>query len=318
MKDVIIPIKLISLLADGNIHSPKEFTLILGKTYIVLEQYIQVIRNWGLDVLIIPNKGYLLSTSLQLLNESIIHTYLPEGQIKVLSIVDSTNQYFIKRIGTIQSGDACLAEFQTKGRGQRGRTWISPFGYNLYFSLYWHLKKSLMLRGLNLIIAIAIAELLQNIGAIRVRIKWPNDLYLNNSKLAGILVETSSNAGGYSHAVIGVGINLTMPESVGIKISQNWINLNETGIKIDRNMLAATLICTLRRALQEFEENGFAPFFNRWKPLDHLSDRQVILLQGKQRIYGVARGINTKGALLLEQKGKIQAYCFGEISLYTL
>ncbi|CAK8739444.1 Bifunctional ligase/repressor BirA [Sodalis praecaptivus] len=272
-----------------------------------------------MDVFTVPGKGYRLHAPLQLLDEAAIRARLPSGRLAVLPVIDSTNQYLIERIGTLAPGDACVAEYQAQGRGRRGRQWISPFGNNLYLSLYWRLEQGpAAAGGLSLMVGIVMAEVLQRLGAEGVRVKWPNDLYLNDRKLAGILVEINGKAGDAAHVVIGAGINLAMREPAAGMIDQGWINLQEAGIVIDRNALVAELTATLRQALRQFEGEGFAPFVARWQALDNFFDRPVKLLIGDREIRGIARGIDAQGALLLEQDGERHAYLGGEISLRGL
>ncbi|MGL9724640.1 bifunctional biotin--[acetyl-CoA-carboxylase] ligase/biotin operon repressor BirA [Sodalis sp. (in: enterobacteria)] len=319
MKDVTIPLKLISLLADGEFHSGEQFGAALGMSRAAINKHVQTVRNWGVDVFTVPGKGYRLHAPLQLLDEDAIRARLPSGRLAVLPVIDSTNQYLIERIGTLAPGDACVAEYQAQGRGRRDRQWISPFGNNLYLSLYWRLEQGLAAAGgLSLMVGIVMAEVLQRLGAEGVRVKWPNDLYLNDRKLAGILVEINGKAGDAAHVVIGAGINLAMREPAAGMIDQGWINLQEAGIVIDRNALVAELTATLRQALRQFEGEGFAPFVARWQALDNFFDRPVKLLIGDREIRGIARGIDAQGALLLEQDGERHAYLGGEISLRGL
>ena len=319
MKDITVPLKLISLLADGDFHSGEQFGESLGMSRAAVNKHIQTLREWGIDVFTVPGKGYRLHGPLQLLDEQQLLSRLPEGRVAVLPVIDSTNQYLLDRIATLQSGDACVAEYQGQGRGRRGRQWFSPFGANLYLSLYWRLEQGPAAAiGLSLVIGIVMAEVLQRLGAQDVRVKWPNDLYLHDRKLAGILVEINGKAGDAAHVVIGAGINLTMREPVGDVINQGWINLQEAGIKIDRNALTANLIKELRQALAIFEREGFTAFHGRWQALDNYYNRPVKLLIGDREITGVARGINAQGALLLEQDNEIRPYLGGEISLRGL
>ncbi|CUX96187.1 Bifunctional ligase/repressor BirA [Candidatus Gullanella endobia] len=311
-----IPLKLINLLADGKFHSIEQFNMLLGVNNACIKKYIKIVRNWGVDIFTMPGKGYRLYAPLQLLDENIIRKLLPEGRLTVLPVIDSTNQYLIEHIGSIQTGDACVAEYQAQGRGRRGRQWISPFGNNLYLSLYWRFEKGLESSGgISLMVGIVMAEVLKRFGAEKVQVKWPNDLYLNNRKLAGILVEIFGKVDNTTHIVIGAGINLAMRESTVGKIDQEWINLKESGVTIDRNVLAAELTSTLRQAFLQFERNGFSPFFSRWQALDNFLNRPVKLLVAEQEIKGIARGIDAQGALILEQEGKLHAYFDGNISL---
>lgn len=234
----------------------------------------------------------------------------------VLSHVDSTNQYLLNRAYKLQSGDACLAEYQKAGRGRRRRHWVSPFGTNLYLSIFWRLAQGPSAAvGLSLVIAVVIAEVLQRLGAHNIRVKWPNDLYLNDRKLAGILVELIGKTGDAAHLVIGVGVNLTMCATHAQAISQRWINLQETGISVDRNALAAILINTLRQSMQRFEKDGLTPLISNWNLLDNCINRPVKLIIGEEQIFGIAKGVNQNGALLLDQQGIITPFMDGEISL---
>ena len=169
--------------------------------------------------------------------------------------------------------------------------------------------------GLSLVVGIVIAEALQAAGAEDVRVKWPNDLYLNDRKLAGILVELSGKTGDVAHIVIGAGINLMMRNVDSSVVNQQWISLQEAGITIDRNALTVGLINKMREALAVFETEGLAPFINRWAKLDNFINRPVKLVIGEREIQGIARGIDSRGGLLLEQEGEITGWVGGEISL---
>jgi len=316
MKDITVPLQLISILADGEFHSGEQLGSLIGMSRAAINKHIQTVRDWGVDIFTIPGKGYSLPHPIQLLEEEKILSMLPAGRVNVLPVIDSTNQYLLDRISELSSGDACVAEYQQAGRGRRGRKWFSPFGSNLYLSMYWKLDQGpAAAMGLSLVIGIVMTEVLQRLGAADVRVKWPNDLYLKDRKLAGILVELTGKTGEAAHLVIGAGINLKMREPVADTINQGWINLQEAGVNIDRNELTATLLKELRSALLHFEQEGLAPFITRWRGLDNFLDRPVKLLIGDQEIHGIERGIDQQGALLLEQDGVIKPYIGGEISL---
>ncbi|MCE1919894.1 biotin--[acetyl-CoA-carboxylase] ligase, partial [Enterobacter ludwigii] len=103
----------------------------------------------------------------------------------------------------------------------------------------------------------------------QVRVKWPNDLYLNDRKLAGILVELTGKTGDAAQIVIGAGLNMVMRNVQNDVVNQAWINLQEAGITIDRNTLAVRMINELRSSLTLFEQEGLAPFLSRWEKLDN-------------------------------------------------
>jgi birA, biotin-[acetyl-CoA-carboxylase] ligase region/BirA biotin operon repressor domain len=316
MKDNTVPLTLISILSDGDFHSGEHLGEKLGMSRAAINKHIQTLRDWGVDVFTVPGKGYSLPEPIQLLNEDLIRSSIVEGNVTVLPVIDSTNQYLLDRLSTLHSGDACVAEYQQAGRGRRGRKWFSPFGANLYLSMYWRLEQGPAAAiGLSLVIGIVMAEVLQSLGADKVRVKWPNDLYLQDRKLAGILVELTGKTGDAAQIVIGAGINLAMRNVETDVVNQGWINLQEAGIKIDRNTLAVRLIKELRAALQLFEQEGLAPYLSRWDKLDNFIHRPVKLIIGEKEIFGISRGIDIQGALLLEQDGVIKPWMGGEISL---
>jgi len=316
VKDNTVPLTLISILSDGEFHSGEQLGERLGMSRAAINKHIQTLRDWGVDVFTVPGKGYSLPEPIQLLNEDLIRSSISEGAVTVLPVIDSTNQYLLDRLASLRSGDACVAEYQQAGRGRRGRKWFSPFGANLYLSMYWRLEQGPAAAiGLSLVIGIVMAEVLQSLGADKVRVKWPNDLYLLDRKLAGILVELTGKTGDAAQIVIGAGINLAMRRVESDVINQGWINLQEAGIKIDRNTLAVRLIKELRAALVLFEQEGLVPYLQRWEKLDNFIHRPVKLIIGEKEIFGTSRGIDMQGALLLEQDGVIKPWMGGEISL---
>lgn len=316
MKDNTIPLTLISILADGEFHSGEQLGERLGMSRAAINKHVQTLRDWGVDVFTVPGKGYSLPEPIQLLDEEIINQQINQGTVAVLPVIDSTNQYLMDRISQLQSGDACVAEYQQAGRGRRGRKWFSPFGANLYLSMFWRLEQGPAAAiGLSLVIGIVMAEVLRDLGAEQVRVKWPNDLYLQDRKLAGILVELTGKTGDAAQIVIGAGINLAMRNVETDVINQGWINLQEAGLTVDRNTLAVRLIAELRAALVLFEQEGLSPYLSRWEKLDNFINRPVKLIIGDKEIFGISRGIDTQGALLLEQDGITKPWVGGEISL---
>ncbi|KGD84600.1 BirA family biotin operon repressor/biotin-[acetyl-CoA-carboxylase] ligase [Pantoea sp. PNA 14-12] len=319
MKDHSVPLKLIDILSDGEFHSGEQLGETLGMSRAAINKHIQTLKSWGLEVYTVTGKGYSFPAPLQLLNEEAILGQLSQPDVAVIPVIDSTNQYLLERMDSLPSGAVCVAEYQQAGRGRRGRHWFSPFGANLYMSMYWRLEQGpAAAMGLSLVIGIVMAETLQSLGAEDVRVKWPNDIYLHDRKLAGILVELTGKTGDAAQIVMGAGINLAMRNADAAQINQGWINLQEAGVTLDRNDLAATLINRLREALPVFEQEGLAPFVARWAGLDNFINRPVRLLVGEREVHGIARGIDNQGGLLLEQEGEIKSWMGGEISLRPL
>ncbi|MBZ3683962.1 bifunctional biotin--[acetyl-CoA-carboxylase] ligase/biotin operon repressor BirA [Providencia huaxiensis] len=320
MKETNIPLQLIDILADAQVHSGEQLGEQLGMTRSAINKHIKTLRSWGLNIETIAGKGYKLPYQINLLSKEAIKKQVDGVNIIVEPVIDSTNQYMLERINSLKSGDTCLAEYQSAGRGRRGRQWISPFGCNLYLSMYWKLDQGPAAAvGLSLVVGIVIAEALNKISQDKVKVKWPNDLYMNDKKLAGILVELTGKTGDAAHIIIGIGINIGMNKNNienANTITQEWSSLRDEVENIERNELSANIIKSLRKSLVIFEREGLEPFLERWFKLDNFLNRPVKLLIGNDVITGVERGINDQGALLLQKDNdEIIPYIGGEISL---
>ncbi len=308
--------QLLQLLADGEFHSGEQIGQQLAISRAAISLQVKGLKALGLDIFSVTGKGYRLARPLELLDAAYLEQ-LPGAPIHCIAVIDSTNQYMMSRLADWQKGECLLAECQTSGRGRRGRQWVSPFAGQMIMSLYWRLESGFAAAmGLSLVVGVALAETLQALNYPDVGLKWPNDLYARGEKLAGILVEMSAIAGGSCHVVVGVGLNLTMPVELGAHIGQPWTSLARLRSEpLQRNLLTATFIQNLRRALESFEQDGLAPFVERWNRLDIYRDKPVQLTLGEQQISGVVRGINPQGGLVLERNDTLEVYMGGEISL---
>ncbi|UTV27612.1 bifunctional biotin--[acetyl-CoA-carboxylase] ligase/biotin operon repressor BirA [Photobacterium atrarenae] len=317
MKEHGTRLALVAQLADGQFHSGEALGQAIGISRAAISKHIKVLQSWGLDIFRVQGKGYSLVSKLDLLNCDKIQAQVKCPSLDLIPVIDSTNQYMLDRVGQLPRGAVCLAEYQEAGRGRRGRQWLSPFGSNLYLSMYWRLDAGMAAAmGLSLVVGVAIAEALQSLGADEVKVKWPNDLYYRDQKLAGILIEMTGQAGEAAHLVIGMGLNVAMREQEGTAIGQAWANLEQACSALpERNLLAATLIQRMQETLEHYEQVGLDGFVERWNRIDNYLDRPVKLLIGERVVEGVARGINSQGALLLETEQGITPYIGGEISL---
>lgn len=179
------------------------------------------------------------------------------SKLILFETIDSTNSYLLNRMPC--SGEVCLAEEQTKGRGRLGRTWCSEPVGNIYFSLGWCFSKNIgELSGLSLAIAVIVAAVLKKYDpTITVQLKWPNDILHAGKKIAGILLE-----GKASCVVIGIGLNLYSSDS----FQDNWTSLFDmTKKNIQRNKLVGLLIDELFNQLPVFDKSGLGIFLEEWK-----------------------------------------------------
>jgi len=317
--------KLLNILSDGCFHSGDALGLELGVGRSAIWRHVQTLRGYGLDIHAVTGRGYRLGTPLELFCESRIIDDLPEAarslvaDIEIHPVLDSTNSHLMRpEAMALPDGSVCLVEYQTAGRGRQGRRWVSSFGANLCFSLVWRFNSGPdALSGLSLVVAVALAEGLSSLGLSRAGLKWPNDLYIDGRKLAGILLEMSGEFAGASRVVIGVGVNVgASPSTTDEPIDQPWVGLDELLPEpVSRNRAASTLIAAIVMAMSEFQKEGFTPFMSRWQRWDVMADKRVTLQQAQGVIEGRARGIDTTGALLIEREGEIGRYLSGDVSL---
>ncbi|ABO88462.1 TPA: bifunctional biotin--[acetyl-CoA-carboxylase] ligase/biotin operon repressor BirA [Aeromonas salmonicida] len=308
---------LITLLSDGQFHSGEQLGEQLGISRAAVGKHMAALKELGLDLFSLTGKGYRLAVPMALYDQTQLQALAPMAPVHCFPVIDSTNQYLLERVNQLQSGESCLAECQTAGRGRRGKPWVSPFGCQLILSMYWRLEQGMAAAmGLSLAVGVAVVQALESLGYPGVELKWPNDLYYQGRKLAGILVEMSGSAGASCNLVIGVGLNLAMPAREGERIDQAWSELRHIQPElVDRNLLAARMLGHLQQAMLTFEQQGLSHFVDDWNRLDHFAGRPVRLLMGEQEIRGIARGIDDRGALRLETSEGIKFYLGGEISL---
>jgi len=203
-------------------------------------------------------------------------------------------------------------------RGRRGRTWVSPYAGNIYLSLSWDFTQgAAALEGMSLAVGVAVAEALRASGVDGAQLKWPNDILYGGDKLGGVLLEMTGDAAGACQVVVGVGLNVAMPEVAGGAIDQSWTDLRRlcNGEPPSRSQLLAHLLNELLPLLAGFEAGGFSPWRQRWQALDAFAGQRVVLSSGERKISGVAKGVDERGALQLETTTGTQPVFGGEISL---
>jgi BirA family biotin operon repressor/biotin-[acetyl-CoA-carboxylase] ligase len=234
--------------------------------------------------------------------------------VEVVAETGSTNADLLARAPGLTAPVLLVAEHQTAGRGRAGRSWLSAPGHSLTFSLAWKFEGGLQkLSGLPLAVGAALAETLGRLGQ-PVQLKWPNDVLKDGDKLAGILVETAS-AGGGVWAVIGIGLNLAMPDELEEQIGRPvaavpWL------ARMDRDTLLAGLLDGLVDALRLFERAGFGAFTARWNLLHGWQGQAVTILDRGEVLHeGLAAGVDDAGRLLLDTESGRVAIVAGDVSL---
>ncbi len=315
--------KLLHRLNDQNFHSGQVLATQFSVSRTAISNHIKSLVELGVDVFSVKGKGYKLGRYYDLLNADHIQDSLTHSSPKpiiIKSVVDSTNDIVKSMLDNTENGTCCLAEAQTAGRGRRGRKWVSPFGSSIYLSMHWRFKDGYQsITGLSLLIGICVHQALAEIGVQNAKLKWPNDVYINNKKVAGILVEVEGQVDSEVSAVIGIGINLNLPETIE-SIEQAFTDVaREIEGTLDRNALCARLIDKLWGHLCVFEQEGLQPFIKYWHKHDQFIEKSVRLITGEKHVEGVCKGIDSGGALLLANNaGVIKPYYGGEISVRAL
>ncbi len=299
-----------------------------GLTRAAVWKRIEGLREAGVPIVARPGTGYVLAQPLSLLDADAILDALPAAartRMAALDIawtLDSTNAELMRRPMPGANAEVLLAERQTGGRGRRGRNWQSPLAAHLYLSLQRGFEGGLArLGGLSLVAGVAAVEAIRGLGIEAVRLKWPNDLVVVDAaglrKLGGILVEGGGEHAGPVRAVLGIGVNVRMPDAQAATIDQPWTDLSQccAGTPPSRAAVAAALLAAWLPALDLFDREGLAPFRARFAAIDALDGAPVALHNGNETLHGTAAGIADDGALRVIVDGAARAFHAGEVSV---
>jgi BirA family biotin operon repressor/biotin-[acetyl-CoA-carboxylase] ligase len=316
---------LLPLLASGEYCSGQALADALGISRTAVWKQLNALADYGLEIESAKGRGYRIPGGIDLLDGALVRTALsPQASalltsLQLLETIDSTNAEAMRQVaGGAGAGLVCSAEQQSAGRGRRGRAWVSPFARNLYLSVVWQYHQgAAALEGLSLAVGVAVARALVANGLPPVQLKWPNDVVYRGAKLGGVLLEMTGDAAGTCQVIVGVGLNVAMPDAAATGIDQAWTDIETIsgGVRPGRNTLLAALLNKLLPLLANFEQQGFGPWRDEWLALDAFAGESVVLHSGAQDTTGVARGVDARGALQLETATGIQSIYGGEISL---
>jgi BirA family biotin operon repressor/biotin-[acetyl-CoA-carboxylase] ligase len=239
-------------------------------------------------------------------------------KIHYFTEIDSTNVYAYKlaRAGA-EEGEIVIADGQTQGKGRMGRSWISPPYLNLYLSVI--LRPRLAANHapqLTLMSALALAETIQSFIPYPPQIKWPNDILVGGEKLAGILSESSCEGDRIQFVVVGIGVNLNFPKELMPEAIRETATSILSVLKrpVERSNFAQRLIQNLEQCYGDLEGRGFAYIASRWERFFHLRGKRVKVKILDSSILGRVTGIDTDGALLVEdEEGVSQRIIAGDV-----
>ncbi len=314
-------------LAPGGFHSGTDLARRLDVSRSAIWKAVVSLRERGLAVHAVRNRGYRLASPCEPLDAARIRAGLRIGaqrrirRIEAVWSLESTNAALLERTDLPPGlADVLLAEHQTAGRGRRGRVWLAPPGGAICLTLAWSFREAPRdLGALGLAVGVCALRALRNRVQEPIALKWPNDLTVGGRKLAGILIEMRAESGGPTYVVIGVGINVALGTAVLERIAGTGTRATDLrGVGADpapRNTIVAELVEEMISGLTVFESEGLRPFVEEWKAADALRGRAVGVQVGETSARGIARGIDIGGALLVETPEGLRKFVSGEVSV---
>jgi len=243
------------------------------------------------------------------------------GQVEVLDTVDSTSDWLSRQQsgGADIHGKACITEFQSAGRGRRGRNWQGSPYCHLMFSMGWRFQKEAVeMTGLSLSVGVAVADSLRNVSGAPVGLKWPNDLWCGDRKLGGILVDLNTASKPGTQAIVGIGINLHEPALEHFDPGQPVTDLasNVQGELPSRTSIIAVVMTAVARSLDRFGRHQFGCDRERFNALDVFAGRKVKTSSGETSVEGIGQGVDEFGRYRLRfSNGSVETIISGDLSL---
>ena len=314
-------------LGDGEFHSGEELAAQLGVSHSAVWKAAGVLRDLGSTLHAVRNRGYRLAAAGAPLAADKIRECLASEvrahvrDIETLWAIDSTNSVLLGRPNPpALTSDVLLAEYQSAGRGRRGRAWLAPPGAGICLSFSWTFREvPAELGALGLVIGVCILRALRELGVGNLELKWPNDLLVAGRKLGGVLIELRAESAGPACVIIGIGLNVSLGAQLQQKIAETGIaatDLKSAGLTdAPRNRVVAAIVSACLKGLVEFEREALKPFMEEWRRADALNGKAVNVSGAQGTAKGVARGIDVHGAFLLETPQGVQRFLSGDVSV---
>lgn len=299
---------LLSLMQSGRFVSGNTLCQRLGCTRTVVHRRLHELQSYGVAVNAIPGRGYRLLHQDIMLPE--LNALLPDGILhRHHFMTTSTNHDAFKLLQLHDQPVLVTTEYQSTGRGRRGQVWQSPLGANLMFSFGFWLHDQAVFHPYSLQVGLVLAKVLRDRFQLPCKLKWPNDLWIEDAKCAGILVELQSYEG-RTALVIGIGLNVNAaPDGVDQAVTALSQCL---GGRVDRVPILLDVVAALQHwLLCDFSQ----PELSEWAEFDALTGRDIWVLHGQQRVSGQAMGVSAMGALMLLTDDGLMEITGGEVSV---
>lgn len=297
----------------------------LGVTRSAIWKKIAELRRHGYRIDATPSKGYRLLFSPDLLDETALKARLPDscliGRRLVCSAttVSTNSDAFRLAENGAEEGTVVISDCQSGGKGRLGRRWESPAGVNLYCSII--LRPDLLpneASRLTFLSAVAVADAIEGITGLAPTIKWPNDLLLNEKKVAGLLNEMSAETDRVGFVILGIGVNINMTEEQfpsDLRSPATSLRI-ATGGAVERAAFAVRLFTELAAAYQRFQLEGFDPVREAWSRRCNAFGRDVSVDLGNSTLRGPFAGIDRDGAMLVQRPdGATERIVSGDVTI---
>jgi len=317
-------------LCDGRFHSGEQLARSLGVSRSAIWKAAGALRELGATLHAVRNRGYRLAGASEPLDAAKIRAALARDVRQHVRSVEatwstaSTNSVLLARANPPAAmSEVFLTEYQTAGRGRRGRAWLASPGGAICLSLSWTFREVPRdLGALSLVIGVCALRALRELGVAGAGLKWPNDLLHGERKLGGVLIELRAESSGPACVVIGIGLNMALGAALLEKISETGMaatDLASAGLaQASRNSVAAALVSACLRGLRAFEREGLTPFIEEWRTADALRGRPVDVTAGDGVAHGLARGVDVHGALLVETPQGVRRFISGDVTVRPL
>jgi len=240
-------------------------------------------------------------------------------KIHYIEEVTSTNTVAKElAMGDEPTGTLVVTDFQSQGKGRRGRAWVAPKGKDIFMSLLLHPAiEPMQASMITLVMGLSVAQAVKESLSINSQIKWPNDVVVNGKKICGILTEMSASINGVDYVVIGTGINCNTRKFVGEGLIHATSLALENGEEVARERLLAKVLMAFETNYNKFlETKDLTNLQIKYNQMLANKDREVVISGSEADYVGVARGINERGELLVEdENGEVKAVFTGEVSV---
>jgi BirA family biotin operon repressor/biotin-[acetyl-CoA-carboxylase] ligase len=320
---------LLRALAPGVPVSGEALGRELGISRAAVWKAVHRLTALGVAIEALPGRGYRIAEPLTLLTADAVRHALPAAvaaRISVLEVLpeaDSTNARVLAAGRPVGELVVCLAEYQSAGRGRRGRRWLAPPGGGICLTVGGRLAAAPSdYASLPAAVGVACAAALEALGVTGIGLKWPNDLLLGEAKLGGILIELRGEANGPATIAVGLGLNVRLGATARAEIVAAGglppadLASASGGVTPDRNALAGALITAIAGCIERAPAGLSDAVLAGWRQRDALQGRRVRIDDAGPGRTGIARGLDRSGALLLDaEDGSRQRVTAGEVTL---